>query len=227
MPSRNIIKTYVAKGFYHIYNRGIEKRIIFQDDMDYKVFLKYLRDALVKSPDNGKNKLIKIELQGGTLQKFIRPVKNFNNSINLIAYCLMPNHFHLLIQQIDKESMKQFMQSVITRYSMYFNKKYERVGKLFQGHYKAVLINDDNYLLHLTRYIHLNPSEYTQDLESAYSSYSDYLKHRKSDLVNTVPVLSFFSTSSKDFIQNVNTYKDFVEKYKHNSSTILGDLTLE
>ena len=97
MPARNVVKTYVAGGYYHIYNRGIEKRIIFQDEMDYKTFLKYLKEAL--SAPREPKELRKIELQGGTLLINPRQVKSFENTINLIAYCLMPNHFHLLVKQ--------------------------------------------------------------------------------------------------------------------------------
>lgn len=229
MPARNIVKTYVAGGYYHIYNRGIEKRIIFEDEMDYKTFLKYLKEALSTPSDNlGNNKMIKVtNLQGGTLQIYTRPVINFLDSIDLVAYCLMPNHFHLLVKQEGEQDIKRFMQSVITRYSMYFNKKYDRVGKLFQGHYKAVLITDDNYLLHLSRYIHTNPSEHFSNLVSAYSSYGEYLGFRKTAWIKPQAVLLSFKTVSKDFMQGINTYKNFVEGAKVNTEEILGDLTLE
>ena len=237
MPARNIVKIYVAGGFYHIYNRGIEKRIIFEDEMDYKTFLKYLKEALSQPSDTStasqkeiKRKMIKIansNLQGGTLQIYTRPVINFFDDIELIAYCLMPNHFHLLIKQAGQTDIKRFTQSVITRYSMYFNKKYKRVGKLFQGHYKAILVNNENYLLHLTRYIHLNPEEYSDNLEEAYSSYADYLGKRKTLWVKPGVILSFFKEVSKDFMQGINTYKVFVEKSKTKSGNILGNLTLE
>lgn len=110
---------------------------------------------------------------------------------------------------------------------MYFNKKYKRVGKLFQGHYKAVLVNDDNYLLHLSRYIHLNPAEFTNNLESAYSSYSEYLGKRKTSWIKPGNILSFFNNSSKDFMRGINTYKQFVENYSGSSEAVLGKIILE
>jgi len=226
MPARNIVKTYVAGGYYHIYNRGIEKRIIFEDEMDYKTFLRYLKEALSPPPNPNKNKVI-VTLKGGTFKGLPKPVKNFNGAISLIAYCLMPNHFHLLVEQTEERDIKKFMQSVITRYSMYFNKKYTRVGKLFQGHYKAVLIVDENYLLHLSRYIHLNPSEYTRNLEAAYSSYGEYLGKRNTSWINPEVILSFFENANKDFMKGINTYIDFVEKYRGDSALILGKITLE
>lgn len=226
MPARNIVKTYVENGYYHVYNRGIEKRTIFEDEMDYKTFLKYLKEAL-SPPPNPKYLKVPVTLKGGTFKGVPRPVKNFDKKIELVAYCLMPNHFHLLIKQNDKDSIRGFMSSLLTRYSMYFNKKYERVGPLYQDRYKAVLVNEEPYLLHLSRYIHLNPSEYTKDLEGAYSSYSYYLGKMKADWVKSEMILSYFDKSTKDFLKGTNTYKNFVEKFNEDSRETLGGLILE
>ena len=135
MPSRNIIKSYVENSFYHIYNRGVAKQEIFLDMMDFKVFLKYLKDSLDTPPDPESNK-ISFTLQGRTFKAVPRIVKNFKNDIYLVAYCLMPNHFHLLLKQTGKKSITKIMRSLLTRYSRYFNTKYSRVGPVFQGRYK-------------------------------------------------------------------------------------------
>jgi putative transposase len=226
MPQRNTIKVYLDNGFYHIYNRGVEKRDIFVTEQDYKVFLKYLKEILSKPPDI--NKIITIfTLQGASFKGIPRQPKNYFDQVKLLAYCLMPNHFHLIIQQTEKFLIEKFMRSLATRYSMYFNKKYHRVGKLFQGHYKAVLIDNDNYLLHLSRYIHLNPQEYTKDLINAYSSYAEYLGIRKTTWIKTDLILSFFKKSTLPGANNINTYKKFVENYKKDSTKIIGKLTLE
>jgi putative transposase len=226
MPSRNSIKIYVKDGFYHIYNRGVEKRIIFEDDQDYKVFLKYLKEALSAPPES---KVVKksISLQGASFKGVPRQPKNFQNQIDLLAFCLMPNHFHLLLKQSSKDSMESFMRSVITRYSMYFNKRYSRVGKLFQGHYKACLIKNDNYLLHLSRYIHTNPLENYSDLTKAYSSYSQYIGLTKSNWLKPELILSFFDRADKSFFRGTNTYNNFVEKSEIDSESMLGKLILE
>lgn len=123
--------------------------------------------------------------------------------------------------------MESFMRSIATRYSSYFNKKYDRVGPLFQGRYKAVLVNNDRYLLHLSRYIHLNPSEYTNDLVKAYSSYADYLDLRRTSWIKPDIILKFFNEKTILEITKVNSYKSFVENYKKDSSEVLGKLTLE
>lgn len=226
MPSKNIVKIYVKEGFYHIYNRGVEKRTIFEDEQDYKVFLNYLKEYLSVAPDP-KTLKKKFTLKGNTFKGIPRQPKNYHKEIDLIAFCLMPNHFHFLIKQHTKDAIKMFMRSLATRFSMYFNKRHNRVGKLFQGHYKASLIKDDIYLLHLTRYIHLNPLEYTNNLANAYSSYANYLGLRKASWVKPDIILSFFNYKILPELKKINLYKDFVEKYKKDSKIYLGDLTLE
>lgn len=225
MPAKNLIRTESENSYYHIYNRGVEKRIIFIDEQDYKVFLKYLKDYLSPLPDPSKIKK-PFTLQGYTFQGVPHQVKNFYKKVKLIAYCLMPNHFHFILYQKNVHEIKNFMQSATTRYSMYFNKKYDRVGCLFQGTYKSVLINNEDYLLHLSRYIHLNPSENFDKLETAYSSYANYLGIRKTTWVKPQIILSFFENAKKDFLKN-NTYKKFVEDYQINPAENLGELTLE
>lgn len=226
MPSRNIIKTYVKDGIYHIYNRGVEKRDIFLDVQDYRVFLRYLKDAL-SLPNSGKKQKKSFRIKAATFQGIPRPPKNFSGKMELLAYCLMPNHFHFLLRQNEERVMKEFIQSVATRYAMYFNKKYKRVGSLLQGPYKAVLVMEEPYLLHLSRYIHRNPTEYTQNLLNAYSSYGEYLGKRKTQWVKPDFLLSFFKTTTLPMLTSVTSYQDFVESYKADSESLLGHLTLE
>ncbi|MBU1084777.1 MAG: transposase [Candidatus Beckwithbacteria bacterium] len=149
MPGKNTLKYYKKNSYYHIYNRGVAKTNIFLDKQDYKVFLSYLKIYLTA-----------IDLQGETLQ--VSPskmLKNFSEEMDLVAYCQMPNHFHLLIYQQQKHSINYFMRSLATKYSMYFNAKYKRVGSLFQGVYKAVKVDSEEQLIYLSKYIHRNPFE--------------------------------------------------------------------
>lgn len=211
MPSKNVIKNYVEDGYYHIYNRGVEKRTIFQDSQDYKVFLKYLKVYLepVKEP---AEKSVKI--------------KNHHQKIELLTFCLMPNHFHLLIRQKDKISMENFMRSLLTKYAVYFNKKYDRVGSLFQGPYKAVLIENDGQLLHVSRYIHLNPSK-VSPLQNSYSSYSDYLGKRETSWLSTKPILSYFKTAQRTSLKDILSYQSFVEDFAHKAKESIGNLAID
>jgi len=121
-----------AEGYYyHVYNRGTEKRKIFLKNPDYNKFLEQIK-------------------------KFNFP-KNTPKYVEIVAFCLMPNHFHFLLIPVVDNGIPLFMQKLGTGYTMYFNKKYERTGVLFQGPYRCILIESDSHLLHLTRYIHLNP----------------------------------------------------------------------
>jgi len=226
MPGRHIVKTYIKNGIYHIYNRGVEKRNIFLNAQDYHVFLQYLKEALSNPKSIPINKTI-FTLKGGTFKGIRKLPKNFYSNITLLAYCLMPNHFHLLIQQTNERDIKLFMQSIITRYSMYFNKNHNRVGGLFQNHYKASLVMEEPYLLHLSRYIHLNPTTYTKDIIGAYSSYADYLGNRHTQWIHAEFILSYFQNNKLLYLKNINTYKDFVESYRDNDDERLGSLILE
>src|SRR3989339_2061295 len=140
MPPKNSLKTYVDDSYYHIYNRGVAKCPIFLDRTDYVAFLADLKFYLSPIPKYFKGVSLKVNKNDKTYTYFpSQQPKNHTGKIDLVAYCLMPNHFHLCIRQTDKMSMSYFMRSLATKYSMYFNKKYARVGKLFQGTYKAVL----------------------------------------------------------------------------------------
>lgn len=201
MPAKNVIKYYLPNSIYHIYNRGVEKRKIFLDDQDYKVFLNYLKEYLSPIP------------QGETLR--YRDLRGmYSDEIGLLAFCLMPNHFHLLIKQKDKDSIKKFTGSLFTRYSMYFNKRYKRVGKLFQGAYRATNVIDKGHLLYISKYIHRNPSEIIKNLTKTYSSYSNYLGSINTSWLNKSIVLEEFNKNTYIKYHKIDTYKQFVEDYK-------------
>jgi len=218
MPGKNALKTYIENGFYHIYNRGVEKRNIFLDDQDYKVFLSYLKLYLT-SKDNSvieiKKRADLSEDQKNEKISKLMALKNYFNKIELLCYVLMPNHFHLEIRQKNINDMEDFMRSLITKYSKYFNKRYDRVGPLFQGRYNAILITNERYLLHLGRYIHLNPQEIIVDKQNLssypWSSYSAYVNNLSVSWLNKNYFLSDFE-KNKGF--SFHSYQGFVEGYK-------------
>ena len=218
MPGKNALKTYIENGFYHIYNRGVEKRNIFLDDQDYKVFLSYLKLYLT-SKDNSvieiKKRADLSEDQKNEKISKLMALKNYFNKIELLCYVLMPNHFHLEIRQKNRNDMEDFMRSLITKYSKYFNKRYDRVGPLFQGRYSAVLITNERYLLHLGRYIHLNPQEIVANKQSlssySWSSYPAYINNMSISWLNKNYFLSDFE-KNKGF--SFHSYQGFVEGYK-------------
>jgi len=216
MPAKNVVKEYEDDAYYHLYNRGINKNNIFEDASDYKTFLSYLK--LYLTPTN---------LQGETLKVSpSRKLKNYSSQINLLCYCLMPNHFHLLIFQKDLSNINYFMRSLGTKYSMYFNRKYKRVGTIFQGVYKAVRITKEEQLIYLTKYIHRNPVDILpsrRDLEGyKYSSYGNYLGLFKQSWVKTDEILSYFS---KDNISA--SYKNFIEEIDESDILRIKEVVLD
>lgn len=211
MPSRNTIKDYVDNCYYHIYNRGVEKRLVFVDKQDYTVFLSYLREYLLpKDSENLYKRLADPSISWKEKDRILKALRlnNFFQEITLLAYCLMPNHFHFLIRQKSANSIDQFMQSVFTRYTMYFNRKYKRVGSLFQAVYKAVSVTSDEQLLHLTRYIHKQAlASQGETLRDQPCSYEDYLEKKKTDWVHPEEILAFFSKN-----QHSLSYETFVSE---------------
>jgi len=146
--SRKVI--FAPEEFYHIYNRGTEKRKVFLLKADYERFLALLYLC------NNKETLHASDYQGSTLSEKLS-LERSETIVNIDAYCLMPNHFHLLMQEKVENGISNFMQKLTTGYTMYFNKRNNRTGALFQGRFKATHAKDDRYLKYLVSYIHLNP----------------------------------------------------------------------
>ena len=213
MPSKNIVKEFVPEAYYHIYNRGVAKQKIFLDDQDYKTFLSYLKLYLTFP-----------NLQGPTLKVSpSRQLKNYFDQIKLLAYCLMPNHFHLFIFQKDQNDITNFMRSVATKYSRYFNKKYHRVGPVFQGNYKAVMVATENQFIYLSKYIHRNPLHARLDLEGyKYSSYQNYLGKFTQTWLDKSEILSYFSKLNQE-----ESYQQFVEEIDERDLLIIKDSMLD
>ena len=216
MPAKNIVKRFQENSFYHIYNRGVEKRRIYLDSQDYTKFLTILKEAL--SPSLARSDLATtVNLQGSTFKGVPRMPKNFHETISLHAYCLMPNHFHLLAKQRESQTISAFMQSIVTRYSMYFNNKYKRSGHLFTGIYKASLIEDDAYLLHVSRYIHRNTLSLNIPIQQGHSSYAIYEAKQNTPWLNTEVILDYFKPGTLPLHIHSNTYQAFVEYDEYSS----------
>lgn len=149
--------TFAVDSLYHIYNRGVEKRTIFLENGDYFRFIYNLYEFNDETP--AENLYYKrFALQSYEIESH-KSKRKRSKLVNIIAFCLMPNHFHFLLEQVAENGIVKFMHKLGIGYSMYFNKKYERVGGLFQGRFKAVLLADDAHFFYLPHYIHLNPLE--------------------------------------------------------------------
>lgn len=208
MPYRKTV--FLNDHFYHIYNRGVEKRKIFSDVSSYNRFIDTLYYYQFSGP---KPKF-------STQKRFRRIDFNKNPKIiEIICYCLMPNHFHILIKQLKKGGIQEFIRKALNSYTKYFNTKNKRVGPLFQGEFKDTFIETEEQLLHLSRYIHLNPyvSEITENLETyPYSSYPNYIKKSNSSICSPDFIMSFFKNSSyEEFTNNHKDYAKSIERIKH------------
>ncbi len=212
MPAKNVIKSYVPDGYYHVYNRGVNKSDIFLDEKDYRVFLSYLATALTpKDEKKLRATMLDVSLSYKDREeasKFLR-LKNFTGKIDLLAYVLMPNHFHFLIKQKGEGDMTAFVQAVMIRFTMYENFRHKRVGPVFQGAYKAVLVADEAQLLHVSRYIHRNPFslEGFHPARLQPSSYPNYLGEIHQEWMKPAEILSYFPKAKTGFL----SYKAFVE----------------
>lgn len=190
----------VTGEIYHVYNRSVGSQPVFLGQSNCKraievsEFYSYLDPPLRFSHYNRLEKK----------EKFLSELKsNCPRLIDLFSYCLMPNHFHFLLKQLKDRGIISFMRNFQDSYAKYFNTKTERHGALFQSQFKAVRIETDEQLLHVCRYIHLNPfSSFVvksiEELENyQWSSLSDYLGKRKVDFVNRKFILDYFSSVDK------------------------------
>ena len=194
-------KTFAPGEYYHIYNRGNGKMDIFRDQSDYQFFLSRLKEYLFPEEQRAPS-------PGAPLfHKNLRLRKSFpTGSFTLISYCLMPNHFHFLIRQNGEIKISELMLSLIGGYSKYFNKKYKRVGSVFQDQFKSVHIDSNEYLLWLSAYIHQNPkvAAMVQNLSKySYSNYSDCIGLRNEALCDPSVILEQYGDRG--------AYQNFVE----------------
>lgn len=197
MPSPNLEKIYLEQSFYHIYNRGVNKQPVFIDAKDYSVFLNLLKRYLDSEPAKDKSG---------------REYDWLHKKLELVAFCLMPTHFHLFIFQYTPEAMTRLLRGVSTSYTGYFNKRHKRTGPLFTDRFRASMINNDAYLIHISRYIHLNPGKYRSH---EWSSLPYYLGKKRADWVRPRRILELFD-DKKD-------YSDFLKDYEEHKK-MLDDL---
>lgn len=208
MAAKNSVKQYLKNGFYHLYNRGVAKGSIFLDEQDYNVFLSYLKTYLLPKDLVALNRIFASK-ESGPREKDkalkLMKLKNFSGLIDLISYALMENHFHFLVRQTEEDTIDHFINALGTRYAGYFNRKYKRVGPLFQGVYKAVLINSEEQLLHLSRYIHLNPIKISRP--NLPSSLPEFLGRGKTAWLKPNFILNYFSKTNPN-----DTYATFMDE---------------
>lgn len=198
---------FVEGEYYHLYNRGNSKQIIFHDVQDHQYFMNLLT-------------IMNTEFRLKTREVNESSVKG-ENIISVGAYCLMPNHFHLVVKQEKEKGITMFMLKLSTAYAMYYNKKYKRTGSLFEGKFKSKYAGEDSYLKYLFAYVHLNPlkildvnwkskAKYLpKDMlifleQYPYSSFNEYF-FEKFTIINKSAFPNYFPLKA-DFIKNITTW---------------------
>lgn len=206
----------ITNEYYHVYNRGNSKQIIFKDDQDRRRFIKLL--GLL-------NQARRFRVDSVSLESAFS--KKDNPLVAIGAYVLMDNHFHILIKQAEDEGITSFLQKVCTAYVMYFNKKYKRTGALFEGPFRSQHVGDDRYMRYLYAYIHLNPAKLADPLwkekivnkrkevvdfikQYPYSSFHDYCGiSRPENAVLASQQFPVYFKNPKDFTDSIISWLSF------------------
>ncbi len=216
MPRRLV--PLINNQYYHIFNRGVEKRHVFITKRDNQRFLDTCLYYQSKKQIKFSNFL---KLSNEQRSAITDQYTDKNHLVSIISYCLMPNHFHFILQQKKDGGISFYMRHIIDSYTRFFNKRNERTGPLFQGTFKAVRIEDDEQLLHLSRYIHLNPfTSYlvakVDDLPRyQWSSLSEYLD--KAVICDPEIILSAFKSPHEylKFVYDQSAYQRKLGNIKH------------
>lgn len=203
---------------YHVYNRGVAKNPLFTSDADHRHLLDTLSFFREAQPTTKLSNLKPAAL----LRTLAAPVQQA--LVEILAYCLMPNHFHLVLRQVVDGGITTYLSRAQNSYSRYFNVKHDRVGTMFQGRFQAVVVRTDEQLLHLSRYVHLNaPVARIVELPAAYpwSSYQYYMSETVSRLCQPSTILELAGSSAQ--------YQTFVEDFVGYARSLhdLKDLLLE
>lgn len=196
---------------YHVFNRGVAKLPIFTDRRDYNRFLETIYYYQFQGPKPQFSQLNRF--------KDLNFEKN-KKIIEILCYCLMPNHFHILLKQLIENGVSEFMSKISNSFTKFFNTKHKRVGPLLQGPFKAVRIENDNQLIHVSRYIHLNPisSFLVKDLKTyPWSSYRSYIGLETDKICSKEFILSMLKSEEKyeQFVLDNIDYSQSITGIKH------------
>lgn len=205
----------VNDSVYHIVSRSIAKFQIYNSDDDYSRMVQLLRFYQIAEPPTKYSMFLKLEaVQLLGFDQFFNTVsKGQKHIVQIIAYCFMPNHIHLVLKQLEDKGISTFMSNILNSYTRYFNLLHKRKGPLWESRFKHILVNKDEQLLHLTRYIHLNPTS-AKLVEKPelwkYSSYLEYIRQQQKDLITNYEGL--MDVNPKLYKSFVNDRKDYQQK---------------
>jgi putative transposase len=206
-------KTILANGeTYHIFNRSVQGVRIFRGRREGEIFVEAMRFYLQPRPPTKFSKY--------RLSRDRYPIKVDEPLVTIINFCLMPNHFHFTLRQEKEEGIRKFIQRLLNSFAHYFSVKYKNRGPVFEGNFKAVRVENDEQLVHLSRYIHLNPVTaclVNKPEEYWHSSYRAYLDKEDLDFVDPTLVLDQFSSRRRyrEFVLSQRDYQMSLDKIKH------------
>lgn len=219
---------FVNNEIYHIYNRGVEKRNIFLDNRDYFRFIHDLFEFNDENPVLNINYYFNPQSMEVELRYIERKKRKPRKLlVEILTFCLMPNHYHLILRQKKEKGIVRFMQKLGTGYTNYFNKKYERVGGLLQGRFKAIHINKQEYLDYLFYYIHFNPFDLIEPgwREEDIKNYQKAIKflnsYRWSSHLDFIGKNNFPSVTQREFLLKIIGGE---ENYKQNIKNWLQEI---
>lgn len=206
---------------YHLYNRGIDHKPVFTTKWEFQRAIDVIKFYQFADLPFRFSQLLKLPSEERI--KILTDISSENRKlVEIIAYCLMPNHFHLMVKQLQDGGITKFVSNFTNSYTKYFNAKHERKGHLFEGLFKAVLVTADEQLIHLSRYIHLNPvSSFIikdEDLENyTWSSLPEYLNLSSSSFCQKDIILNQFPSikAYRQFILDQVKYAQELDKIKH------------
>lgn len=211
---------FANEEIYHVFNRGIEKRLTFLDNWEFRRATEVLEYYRFSNLPLRFSHYSKLDTETKSLMS--KKINKLNKYVEILSYCLMPNHFHFLLRQLTDNGISKFIANFTNSYTKYFNTKHNRTGPLFQGLFKAVHIEDDEQFIHVSRYIHLNPvSAYLIEIDNLekyiWSSYPEYINMANSGFVEKEAVLNFFSDIKhyQQFILDQADYARTLENLKH------------
>lgn len=221
MPGRLV--PLVNDQIYHVFNRGIDHRSTFTNKLEYRRAIEIIEFYRFTNLPMRLSKFLK--LVSADREEIMKEIKTHNKLVEIIAYCLMPNHFHLLVKQLRDNGISKFLSNLQNSYTRYFNTKNSRDGSLFLDQFKAVRIETDEQLVHVSRYIHLNPltsfvvKNFNKLIDYPWSSLNEYIS-KHSIVCEASTVLNFFGRKNQQnkylkFIKDQINYQRELHRIQH------------
>jgi len=227
---------FVAGNIYHVLNRGVDKRRIFLNNKDYFRFIHDLFEFNDIAPISNNSYFFKtnpIDIARRYIER--KPRKLL---VEILAFCLMPNHYHLMLRPLQDDGVFKFIKRLNMGYAKYFNEKYERSGALFQGRYKSIVVNNEAHFIHLPYYIHLNPLDLivpewrNREIKNLNKALEFLENYRWSSYLDYIGKKNFPSVTQRDFLLNFfGGNKDYEKTIKQWLKDLdfqnIKDMTLE